>query len=104
MRAGEYFEEQINQGSRTCTVIAVDEASGNYLYEYEMPEGSTAIRNQHGRPVGYKDLSLHWLRLIEDQFGIDNLIARPQQGWPKGQELHKLLQAKIRTQDGTSQE
>lgn len=50
-RVGDTFIEHINQGYRECVVVAVDETTGNYLYEYDMPGGKTFLRNQNGKPV-----------------------------------------------------
>lgn len=72
------FEEEINQGMRGCTVVAVDEKTGRYLYEYTMPNGTSALRRESRRSVSYKSLSPFWRNLIEEQFGWSNLVANPQ--------------------------
>ena len=80
MKAGDSFNELINQGQRECIVIAVDGSNpAQYLYEYEMPHGTSAVRNEKGRPIPYDSISLKWLKLIEEQTGLVNLIAYPQQ-------------------------
>jgi len=61
---GTQFQEEINQGLRNCQVIAVDDATGEYLYDYEMPAGRTFIRNHKGKPVS--KLSNRWKRIIEE--------------------------------------
>lgn len=86
------FTELINQGNRDCVVVAVD--GTKLLYEYEMPNGTSAIRNERGKPVPYRALSRFWLRLIEDDYGIDNLIANPQQNGIRGR-LHEFLKNKL---------
>lgn len=53
-KVGDTFYEIINQGERLCVVISVDETTGNYLYEYEMPRGRKFIRNQYGKPTKRK--------------------------------------------------
>jgi len=51
VKIGDSFTDNINQGDRFCRVVAVDEGTGDYLYEYEMPAGRTFLRNQYGKPV-----------------------------------------------------
>jgi hypothetical protein len=51
-KVGDTFTEEINQGHRTCRVVAVNDRTGDYLYDYEMPGGRVFLRNQSGRPVG----------------------------------------------------
>jgi hypothetical protein len=41
---GNTFDENINQGGRWCRVTAVDEETGDYLYDYEMPNGRVFMR------------------------------------------------------------
>jgi hypothetical protein len=62
---GECFQEFINQGERDCQIIAVDESTGAYLYEYDMPGGRTFLRNHRGVPVSRTKLSRRWHQLIE---------------------------------------
>ena len=50
-RVGDTFVEHINQGDRYCVVVSVDEATGDYLYDYEMPVGKKFLRNHNGKPV-----------------------------------------------------
>lgn len=78
VEVGSVFITFINQGHRHCTVIAVDSETAEYLYEYEMPNGSSAIRRQNGQTIAYNALPLEWIRLIEQGYGIDSLIAKPQ--------------------------
>ncbi len=56
VQIGDSFYDHINQGDRFCTVVAVDEETGDYLYEYEMPGGRVFLRNQYGRPVSQKQI------------------------------------------------
>lgn len=93
MYPGQTFEEFINQSMRDCVVIA--ENGTKFLYEYEMPNGTSCIRNELDKPVPYKRLSRFWLRLIEDQYGLDNLLANPQQGYPKRALLVDLLRKRL---------
>ena len=51
---GDIFHDFINQGLRVCKVVAVDELTGDFLYEYEMPGGRCFLRNQYGKPVSLK--------------------------------------------------
>jgi hypothetical protein len=53
-RVGDTFYDHINQGDRFCRVVAVDEESGDFMYEYEMPGGRTFLRNQNGKPISEK--------------------------------------------------
>jgi hypothetical protein len=50
-QVGDTFVENINQGDRHCVVVAVDEATGDYLYDYEMPGGKKFLRNQNKKPI-----------------------------------------------------
>lgn len=82
---GDYMEEHINQGMRPGTVVAVDAERGQYLWEYDMPNGTSALvlygSGKHGRrTVSYAALSDRWMRLIEEQHcgGLDRLVAWPQ--------------------------
>jgi hypothetical protein len=77
MKVGDHFEEEVNQGMRPCTVLAVDERTGRYLYEYEMPNGTTTLRTgewKNGRYImggySYKALPKYWRKLIEES-GIE---------------------------------
>ena len=50
-QVGDTFTENINQGDRDCLVIAVDDATGDYLYDYEMPAGKKFLRDHNQKPV-----------------------------------------------------
>lgn len=64
---GARFAENINQGDRDCEVVAVDEATGAYLYAYQMPGGREFMRRgPEGHPVTRSRLSLKWKRLLGD--------------------------------------
>jgi hypothetical protein len=65
-RLGDTFVEFINQGDRDCWVIAVEDETGRYLYEYEMPNGRIFLRNQDGKPVARNTLSAKWRALIAE--------------------------------------
>ena len=60
-RVGDTFYDHINQGDRLCHVIAVDEKTGDYLYEYSMPAGRTFLRNQNGKPVSERRIPKKFL-------------------------------------------
>jgi hypothetical protein len=85
-QVGDVWEEDINQGARDGVVVAVDAERGQYLWEYEMPKGTTALVlygpaiKGGRRTVSYGSLSDRWLRMIEEQNsnGLDALIANPQ--------------------------
>ena len=82
---GDYWEEDINQGMRPGSVVAVDKERGQYLWEYEMPKGTSALVLYGAgarRTVSYASLSDRWLRLIEEQghAGIAGLTCNPQSG------------------------
>ena len=53
-QVGDTFVENINQGDRDCVVVAVDDATGDYLYDYKMPAGKIFLRNNNGKPVSKK--------------------------------------------------
>lgn len=78
VKVGDQFDEFINQGKRDCQVMAIDPETGRYLYEYDMPNGTTALRwsqwtngvEKHGQ-VSYRALSKRWRKLIaEDGVGL----------------------------------
>jgi hypothetical protein len=62
-KPGDVFYENINQAERLCKVLAVDEASGRILYDYEMPGGRVFMRID-GRPVSAKRLSQKWREML----------------------------------------
>lgn len=64
-KPGDTFFENINQGDRLCKVLAVDEETGNYLYDYEMPRGRVSMRIM-GKPVSEKALPKKWRRLRDE--------------------------------------
>lgn len=66
-RDGDQFQEVINQGHRHCYVIAVDDSTGAFLYEYDMPGGRTFLRNHKGSAVQRGKLSRRWLQIIEGE-------------------------------------
>lgn len=63
-KVGDLFYEKINQAQRLCEVVAVDEKTGDYLYEYEMPAGGLYLRNKNGRPVSRNRLPRKWQSLL----------------------------------------
>lgn len=82
-RVGDTFEEEVNQGMRPCTILAVDPVSGRFLYEYTMPGGTTALRTggwEKGKyTIGgysYKSLPKFWRRLVEE--AESEMAANPQ--------------------------
>lgn len=64
-KVGDFFQEHINQGLRDCSVVAFDDSTGDYLYEYDMPGGRTFLRNSAGKPVSQKRISKRFLDLME---------------------------------------
>jgi len=54
VKVGDTFFDFINQGDRPCRVVAVDDETGDFLYDYEMPGGRVFLRNQYGKPVSEK--------------------------------------------------
>lgn len=65
-REGDQFSEIINQNLRDCEVVAIDEQTGAYLYEYTMPNGRSYLRNHHGNSVQRKKLSAKWRRILNE--------------------------------------
>ena len=63
---GDFFQEHINQGLRDCQILAVDEKTGDYLYEYDMPAGKTFMRTRFRGSVSQKNLPKKWLKLMEE--------------------------------------
>jgi hypothetical protein len=61
IRVGDTFTDFINQGVRGCRVIAKNDETGQYIYDYEMPRGAVFMRNQDGKPVSRKRLP-KWAR------------------------------------------
>lgn len=89
LKAGETFTIYVNQGERDAVIVAV--LGDRYLYEYEMPNGSTCLRNEKDRPVSYRAISDKWLDAIEEQYGVQNLQCRPQQS-QRGAAFDRLLE------------
>ncbi len=84
VKEGDWWQEHINQGHRDGQVVAVDVERGQYLWEYEMPKGTTGLvlygwkrGIQTRRVVSYNSLSDRWLRLLA---GFNGLIGNPQGG------------------------
>jgi hypothetical protein len=84
VQEGDSWSEHINQGDRHGEVVAVDEERGQYLWEYEMPKGTTGLvlygwkqGRRTRRVVSYNSLSDRWLRLLA---GFNGLIGNPQGG------------------------
>ena len=70
----EQSELYVNQGMRPASVVGIDEKTGKYLLEYEMPRGSTALRvcgwdkgQYREKSVSSKALSQRWQRLLGEQ-------------------------------------
>jgi hypothetical protein len=85
VKEGDWWTENINQGDRDGQVVAVDIERGQYLWEYEMPKGTTGLvlygwkqGNHTRRVVSYNSLSDRWLRLLKASTA--NLIGNPQGG------------------------
>ncbi len=83
VKEGDYWPENINQGDRGGLVVAVDEEKGQYLWEYEMPAGTTGLvlygwkrGERTRRVVSYNSLSDRWLGLLCDS--TSQLIGNPQ--------------------------
>lgn len=73
IQPGDTFEEEINQGLRPCVVLAVDVTTGEFLYEYQMPHGTTSLRiggwkqgKSYFKRTGYPKLSRRWKQLLAD--------------------------------------
>jgi hypothetical protein len=66
--AGDYTTIFINQGEREATVLAV--IGDEYMIEYEMPAGTTALAVLHNsggyKSVSYLNVPLKWLRALTD--------------------------------------
>jgi hypothetical protein len=78
---GEIMGLYVNQGIRVAECLA--ELDGQYLFEYEMPNGTTALRLWSGkfrwgwRRISYFDLPQKWIdKLIKDEI---TWIGTPQQ-------------------------
>jgi hypothetical protein len=103
MKVMETFDVDVNQGMRDAQCVAV--IGDEYLYEYEMPAGTSALRigrdNQstfRDRNVAYATIPFKWLLALEDQYGIDQLLARPQKhGRASGEQVRKELKARLLT-------
>lgn len=55
------FTDFINQGDRPAMIVAKNDATGDFIYEYEMPGGRVFLRSRGGRPVSLKRLPA-WAR------------------------------------------
>lgn len=84
-KVGDCWSEHINQGHRDGCVVAVDEERGQWLWEYEMPAGTTGLvlygwkdGNRTRRVVSYNSLSDRWLDLIHE--GGQQFVGNPQKG------------------------
>ncbi len=87
-QAGDQCSVFINQGYRAAMVLAV--LHSRALLEYEMPEGSTALREtdatmrrridltHHDRTLPYRTLPRRWIRAIVDQGTADQLLGYSQ--------------------------
>lgn len=76
---GDDIDIFVNQGTRPGVVLAT--TSHQYLVEYTMPKGSTALQVftvgvRGGKTVSYRTLPKHWLQAIVD--GGQDWIANPQ--------------------------
>lgn len=85
VQEGDWWSEDINQGSRDGQVVAVDVERGQWLWEYVMPKGTTALvlygwkqGKQTRRVVSYASLSDRWLGLLRDSSAP--LTGNPQGG------------------------
>jgi len=85
---GDCFTEFINQGNRDCQVVAIDNKTWRVLYEYTMPNETSALRWYQWEngvmktgQIAYSTLSKKWLDLIaQEGIGIDGLVGNPQSG------------------------
>lgn len=68
-RVGDTFTDFVNQGDRPAVVVAVDEATGDFLYEYEMPGGRVFLRNQDARPVSRARVPRKFREQLDDWKG-----------------------------------
>jgi len=103
VQVGEWWSENINQGDRNGGVVAVDVERGQYLWEYEMPAGTTGLvlygwknGNRTRRVVSYNSLSDRWLGLIHE--GGQEFTANPQKGAAK--EFQRRWQAFCKAKEG----
>lgn len=88
----------INQGWRPCTKLAT--ARGKVLIEYEMPNGTTCLRElpeeqyikangsiywenyRHGRTISYGSVPKYWVRAMVEAGTEKSLLFNPQQVYP----------------------
>lgn len=111
---GDSWEEDINQGMRVGSVVAVDVERGQYLWEYDMPKGTSALvlygSGKTGRrTVSYAGLSDRWLRLIIEQNsrGLGDLVANGQGGawsWNKRLDKFKAKHPELFAEEPATQE
>jgi hypothetical protein len=76
---GDYWTEQVNHSQRDGEVVAVDPQTGQFLWEYAMPGGTTAVVRywwKQGRltrrGIPYRQLDERWLRLIDQDWFLGN--------------------------------
>ncbi len=87
MKPGDYITLDVNQGTREGTVLAV--LGTKFLVEYEMPNGTTALRVlsmlddlENGPAMSYRAVPTKWLRAIVND-GVGDWEGRPQQSGGK---------------------
>lgn len=90
LKVGDTFQIDVNQGSRTACIVAI--LSDKFLYEYEMPNGTTCLRNHKDKPISYRNLPDKWVKAISEQYGILNLVCEPQQCGSTGAIKDRLLE------------
>lgn len=80
---GDWWAEEITGGMRDGEVIAVDHETGQFLWEYVMPGGTTCVVRywwKRGeltrRVIPYKQLDERWLRLIDEEYFLGNAQER----------------------------
>lgn len=76
---GDWWMDEVNQGIRDGEVIAVDERACQWLWEYSMPGGTSAIvrcgwvRGELiKRSISIGELPDKWLKLICEDFVVGN--------------------------------
>ena len=45
------FTDWVNQGDRGAQIVAKNDGTGDFIYEYEMPGGRVFLRDRAGRPM-----------------------------------------------------